>query len=294
MMIAIVGPTASGKSDLSLFLAKKFDAEIVCADSRTIYRDMDIGTAKPTREERSVVPHHMLDVILPGEVMSAARYKEMAVTVIRDITKRGKTPILVGGSGLYIDSILYDYQFPPKSDPVRRSQLETMDTNALIVLLQSKDSTIGQSVDLSNRMRIMRAIETIGEVRSRRQQLVPGTIVLGIASNKVVANERIRARIEKMLSLGFIDEVKFLGDTYGWNSPAFQVIGYRAFKDVAFHTKTSMEGIEDFVRGDMALYKKQVTWFKRNHSVRWLEGNDRKQIELQALKQIAVFRATGR
>lgn len=270
-LITIVGPTASGKTDLVLGLAELFSGEIVCADSRTIYRGMNIGTAKPTAEERERVPHHLLDVVDPGERLSAGVFKALAEAAINDIWARGKVPFLVGGSGLYIDVVLFDYQFPGQADPERRAQLEMMNDDELRELLAAEDPEAFARVDLANRRRVIRAIETAGQERGRANTIRPRTLVLGMPVNKKVIQDRIEKRIEKMLEKGFIEEVRVIGTTYGRDSEALDVIGYRAFKEVVFGDKTVEQGKSDFARGDMLLVKKQLTWFKRNPDIRWLE-----------------------
>ncbi len=273
MMIAIVGPTACGKTDLAIKLAERWSGEIICADSRTIYRGMDIGTAKPTAEERAAVPHHLLDVVDPGERLNAAEFKRLAGVVEQEILGRGRVPFLVGGSGMYIDAVIYDYQFPGASDDKMRAELEKMDDETLREKLKIDDAEAYTRVDLANRRRVIRALETVGEERGRRHTVRPDVLVLGLTLNKEIVQKRVERRVEKMLGEGFIDEVRTIGATYGWDSSAMDVIGYRAFKDVLRGEKTVAEGAADFVRGDMALYKKQVTWFKRNSEIHWLEGD---------------------
>ncbi len=268
--VAIVGPTATGKTDLALQLAQLFNGEVVCADSRTIYRGMDIGTAKPTAAERALVPHHLVDLVDPGERLSAAAFKQLAEAQIADIAARGKLPLLVGGSGLYVDAVLFDYEFPRVSDPNVHERLEAMSDIQLLELLLAKDPDGLERVDRANRRRVIRAIETVDEVRQRRTEVRPQTLVLGTTLNKEVVQQRVEQRIEKMLGEGFIDEVRVISEAYGWDSPAMEVIGYRAFKGLLLGTKTLEQAKADFASGDMALYKKQVTWFKRNLSIRWV------------------------
>ena len=270
-MIAIVGPTASGKTALALELAEEFNGEIICADSRTLYRGMDIGTAKPTAEERARVPHHILDVLEPGQRLGAAEFAKMARAAEADIVSRGKLAFLVGGSGLYIDSVVYDYAFPGPADPALRAELEALNDAALVTRLGQVRPEALSTVDLANRRRVIRAIETVGESRTRRAEIRPDVLMIGCSLSKLVAQYRIEKRVQMMLEAGFLDEVKRIGEGTGWNSEAMQIIGYRAMKDVVLGTKTLADGVSDFVRGDMALYKKQVTWFKRNNHIHWLE-----------------------
>lgn len=269
--IAVVGPTATGKTALSLQLGEAFGGEIVCADSRTLYRGMDIGTAKPTRTEQSRVAHHLIDVLDPGERLSAAAFKQLAEAAITDIAARGRLPLLVGGSGLYADAVLFNYQFPAEADAQRRARLEAMTAAELLELLAAEDPEAYGRVDLANRRRVVRAIETAGASPRRRATSSPQALVLGSALNKEIVQKRITQRIDKMLEEGFIDEVRTLGETYGWNSSALDVIGYRAFKGYVLGTKSIEEAKADFARGDMALYKKQVTWFKRNQAIHWVQ-----------------------
>ena len=271
-LVVILGPTAAGKTALALELAAKYNGEIVCADSRTIYREMDIGTAKPTADEQAWVRHHLLDMVDPGERLSAAAFKALAEAAIADIQNRGKVPFLVGGSGLYIDAVVFDYEFPGPADPGRRERLEAMTDDELRGLLAAEDPEACERVDLLNRRRVVRAVETAGQLRTRRSDPRAETMLLGIMLSKEITQRRVEQRVKEMLEEGFIQEIESIGERYGWDSEALSVIGYRAFKDVALGRKTVEEGVRDFVRGDMALYKKQVTWFKRNQQVRWVEN----------------------
>ena len=268
--ITILGPTASGKTDLALSLAERFNGEIICADSRTIYRGMNIGTAKPTVAEQARVPHHLLDLVDPGEKLGAAEFKRLAEAAIKDISARGKVPLLVGGSGLYIDAVIYDYNFPPEADAKLRAELEAFNDDELRARLVAVDPQALALVDESNRRRLIRAIETAGLGRHRRTTQLSNCLTLGLSLNKEVMQPRIHQRIKKMLAEGFLDEVKTIGETYGWDSEAMSGVGYRAFKGVVLGDKTIAAATADFAHGDMMLVKKQLTWFKRNESIHWL------------------------
>lgn len=272
--IAIVGPTATGKTAMSLRLAERFGGEIVCADSRTLYRGMDIGTAKPTVQQQLRVPHHLLDILDPGERLSAGVYKQLAEEAIMGIAGRGKVPLLVGGSGLYADAVLFDYQFPAEAEPEKRARLEALGDEELLELLASEDLQAYEQVDLANRRRVIRAIETAGETPARRREILPQALVLGTMLNKEIIQNRIEQRVEKMLEEGFVHEVRTIGETFGWDSSAMDIIGYRAFKGYLLEEKSLEEAKVDFARGDMALYKKQVTWFKRNVAIQWVATVD--------------------
>jgi tRNA dimethylallyltransferase len=272
-LITILGPTASGKTDLALDLAERFGGEIICADSRTIYRGMDIGTAKPTAEEQARVPHHLLDVVDPGETLSVAAFKRLAENAIERIVGRGNVPFIVGGSGLYIDALLFDYQFPAEADPERRVRLDGMTTLELQELLAAEDPEAFEMIDQANRRRLIRAIETVGQDRTKRTVPRAETLILGLGLNKEFVHNRIPLRIEKMLERGLLDEVRAIGETYGWESEAMTGIAYRVFKDVVLGTKTEAEAAAECAHGEMQLVKKQLTWFKRNKSIQWLDDS---------------------
>ncbi len=247
-LVVVVGATASGKTDLAVRLAKKYDGEVVCADSRTVYRHMDIGTAKPTPEEQAGVPHHLLDVIEPTETLSAARFKQLADESINDIWSRGKVPFLVGGSGLYVDAVVYEYEFPPEADPKLRSELEKLTDDALRHRLETADAELFAETDINNRRRLIRAIEVAGRPRFKRADIRPNTLMLAPDMDKELVKQRVKLRIDKMVEAGFLDEVRFLGERYGLNCAGFDVIGYRAFKGVVFGNKPLSEGIQPRLR----------------------------------------------
>ncbi|MDB5186465.1 MAG: miaA [Candidatus Saccharibacteria bacterium] len=266
-LIVIVGETASGKTAAAIELAKKFSGEIICADSRTVYRGMDIGTAKPSAEEQSRVPHHVINVVEPNELFTAADFKRLANEAIEDIYARGKIPIMVGGTGLYVDSVLFDFQFRPKADPELRKKLEAM----TVIELQEEVRNLGLMMPENdkNPRHLMRAIEA-GEVIRQPKEMRPNTLVIGITLPREVLKERIVSRVEQMVEHGFTDEVKKLIERYGKDSEALQAPGYRAFSEYLDGTVTIEEAKANFVRNDLQLAKRQRTWFKRNKSTHWL------------------------
>lgn len=271
-VICIVGPTATGKTELAIRLAQQFYGEIICADSRTLYRGMDIGTAKPTAEERASVPHHLLDLVDPDQTLNAAEFKRRAEETVTAIWKRGKIPFLVGGSGLYIDAVIYDYQFPPEADPGVREELEKLYDGELLRRLEETDSEAFQVVDLANRRRVIRAIETAGFVKNRWTEVPPNFLLLGLDLNKEVIQKRIERRIKIMLNKGLFKEVSQIGTQFGWEAEALQAPAYRAFKPAVLGQKSVEEAAADFARADQLLAKKQRTWFRRNKSIHWLEN----------------------
>ena len=169
-LIVIVGPTASGKSALSLRIAQQFDGEIICADSRTIYTGMDIGTAKPSKADQALVRNWLLDQVEPGKPYSVAEFQAAAKAAVEDIRSRGKLPILVGGSGLYIDAFIYDYQLGSQAADGERQRLNALSLEQLQAELQQVDPAEYQNVDLNNKRRLIRAIERAGERPKKRQK----------------------------------------------------------------------------------------------------------------------------
>ncbi len=267
-LVVIVGETASGKSALAMELAKQFNGEIVSADSWAVYKGFDIGTAKPTKEEQAEVQHHLIDVAEPLEGFSAAVFKRLATGAIEDIQTRGKLPILVGGTGLYIDSILYDYSFLPPSDPMLRQELNTMSLDQLIKKAEEMElDTTG--IDMRNKRRIIRLIENNG-VRPTKHKLRPNTLILGVKRPPEELEGRITERIDAMVEQGFPEEVKQLGEQYGWDIEPMRAPGYRAFADYVKGQISLGQAKLRNKQNDLQLAKKQRTWFKRNSSIQWL------------------------
>lgn len=265
-LVAIVGETASGKSALALKIAGRYDGEIICADSRTVYKGMDIGTAKPSLQERQAIPHHGLDVVEPGGRFSAAEFKDLTQKIIKDISKRGKLPILVGGTGLYIDAVLYDYEFLPPPDPAIRHRYEQMSRDELRQELCERHITA--PTNEYNKRHLVRALETGGEV-SRRSDLRPNTCIVGLSVDRDVLRQRITSRVDEMIRSGFVEEVRKLLSIYGSEHEAFRAPGYKPFIAYLQGALTIEQARDLFIRNDMALAKRQRTWFKRNKSIQW-------------------------
>jgi tRNA dimethylallyltransferase len=267
-MVVIVGETASGKSALAMALAEKFDGELICADSWTVYRGFEIGTAKPSASEQARVPHHMLDVADPIRGFSAVEFQKQARAAIADIQSRGKLPIMVGGTGLYIDSILYEYQFLPPPAVGLRQELSALTLQEL----QGRAEAAGldtTGIDLRNKRRIIRLIENNG-IRPSKGDMRTSTLVLGIATDRVQLRERITQRVDAMLSAGLQDEVRQLSERYGWDAEPMKGIGYREWQ-LFFEADQSLEVTrERIIAASMGLAKRQRTWFKRNDHIQWL------------------------
>lgn len=237
-LIVIVGPTASGKTSVAIEIAKKFDGEVICADSRTVYKGMDIGTAKPTLDERKGIPHHLLDIVTPDSKFTVADFKRMADAAIADIRSRGKVPILVGGSGLYINAVIYDYDFAGSDGP-----RDTQNPRHLSVA-----------------------------VSHQAQNISPNTVIFGIEVDKDVLKDRIKNRVGSMVDAGIIGEAKSLSETYGWNISPMQASAYSSFREYINGSVELTEAIENCALLDGRLAKKQRTWFKRNKSIQWVDN----------------------
>jgi tRNA dimethylallyltransferase len=265
-LIVIAGPTASGKSALAMQIAKKYNGELICADSRTVYKGMDIGTAKPSQQDRKEVRHHLLDIVEPNDVFTAADFKECALEAIADITARGKLPIMVGGTGLYIDAVIFDYQFGDRANPSRRAELQAMSVEQL----QQRCLREGVSlpVNTKNKRHLIRAIEIHGLI-NHKKTLRPNTLVVALTTDRDNLRSRIQKRAEEMVAEGVLDEVKHLGEQFGWSGEALTGNIYRVFKPVVEGNLSVQEGIEHSVTSDMQLAKRQVTWLKRNPYVVW-------------------------
>jgi tRNA dimethylallyltransferase len=280
-LLAIVGPTASGKTELALEVAESLGAEIVCADSTTVYRGMDVGTAKPTLERRSHVPHHLVDVAEPSEPFTVARYQRLAREAIADVRTRGHVPLLVGGSGLYVRAVVDELVFPP-TDPAVRERLHREATDAGAVemyrRLSELDPAAADRIEPDNVRRTVRALE-VAEITGRPfssyadawDRYPPGRVrAAGIDVPRSELYERIEARVRGQLAEGLIEEVKELAHRglTGWLT-ASQAIGYAEF---ARHLEGELsldEAVARTVKRTKALARRQLAWFRRDPRVRW-------------------------
>lgn len=269
-LIAVVGETASGKSALALEIAKQCNGEIICADSRTVYIGMDIGTAKPSAADRQQIEHHLLDIVAPDVPFSVADFKRLALSAIEDITARGKVPILVGGSGLYVDAVLFDYDFNRPSNPKERARLNRLSVEELQDRL--KYANIPLPANSRNPRHLIRAIETGGN-KAIAKPLRQNTLVIGLRLPKNVLEERIKKRVDTMLSSGLIEEVKQLVEKYK-EAEALRAPGYKAFIGLIKGQTSLDDATAQFIKNDLLLAKRQRTWFKRNKSIRWIDSPD--------------------
>lgn len=274
-LVVIAGPTASGKTSLAIDLAKKFNGEIICADSRSIYKGADIGTAKASLDEQSAVPHWGLDLVEPGDYFSVADFKTYADQKIKEIRERGKLPFLVGGTGLYIDAVIFDYKFGNKVDAVMRQKLQHMTLDQLYDYC--KENNVKLPENDKNKRYVMRSIENNGFCPSRRGKPLTGSIVVGISTDRSVLRDRIKSRSIQFFNDGAIDEAKKLGDKYGWNSEAMKSNIYPLAHKYIEGDLSLEDAKEKSIIIDWHLAKRQLTWFKRNSFIKWLPLDEAKE-----------------
>ena len=267
-LIVITGPTASGKTGLALELAERYNGEIICADSRTVYRGMDIGTAKPTVAEQQMVPHHLLDVADPDQVFTLYDFQQLARKAIKDIRARGKVPFLVGGTGLYIDSVVLDFELGEPANVKTREMFEQMSLQELQAML--KEQQIELPKNILNKRHLVRALEQRGINNRGKTHPSDDTYVVAIATDMQTLESRIRLRAEEMFRTGVLKEATTLAERFGWGSEAMTGNIYPILREVVEGQMTEAEAIEKFIIRDRQLAKRQITWLKRHNYVEWL------------------------
>jgi tRNA dimethylallyltransferase len=275
-LLVIVGETASGKSALAASIAKQFNGEIIAADGRTIYKGMDVGTAKPTHGERAEVPHYLIDELTLDEPITAALFKEKALQAIAQITAKGMLPMMVGGSGLYIDSVLFDYAFLEPAQTAERVRLQAMTVVQLQAEFEARSITLPENTQ--NPRHLIRALETGGR-QATRASLRPNTLLLGTRLDRDVLKERITKRVDSMIAAGLEKEVRQLVARHGWNEQLSQTIGYKEFKRYLEGDETLAEVRAAIIRNTNAYAKRQRTWFKRNPSINY-PSNEAEAVDL--------------
>ena len=293
-LIVILGPTASGKTGYAIRLARLIGGEIICADSRTVYKGMDVGTAKPTKHEREMVPHWAIDLVEPNQRFTLYDFQRYAQTKIEEIREREHVPMLVGGSGLYIDSVIYDYQLSrePGFDMARRQRLESLSLSEL------KNYAISQQIELpsdtQNRRRLIRAIEQ-GGVNKKCSQLIPNTIVIGIAADKETLRQRSTQRSQAMLDDGLINETAELLSKCGATEP-LRRNAYGVVQQYLAGEMGADELVPLMVRRDMQLVKKQLTWWRnqrRAGDIMWRDlASLNKQLDTMAGEPVEAIVST--
>ncbi len=284
-IICIAGPTASGKTALAVELAKELNGEVISCDSMQVYKHMDIGTAKPTAEEMQGIPHHMLDVAEPWEDFSVSRYCHMATPILEDILRRGKTAIIAGGTGLYMDSLIRGNDFAPFPATGMREKLEDQadreGMEAMLTLLASIDPETAQRLHLKDRKRILRALEVYYETghtisyHNRMTQEKPPkfhALWLGLDfKNREDLYQRIDLRVEKMLQDGLIAEIQaLLAMGIPEKATALQAIGYKEFVSALTGNGDISAAAEQVQQASRHYAKRQLTWFRRNEKMHWL------------------------
>lgn len=266
-LIVIVGPTASGKTALAITLAERFNGEIICADSRTVYTHMNIGTAKPTASEQARVPHWGLDLVEPSQRFTAADFKSYATQKITEIRQRGHVPFLVGGTGLYIDGVVFDYQFGEQSNDVERARLEQLSIDALHNYCNENNIELPENTH--NKRYVIRAIQQKSINTKRRDEPVDNTIIVGIATDRTILRTRIEYRAEQLFQDGVVNEATVLGNRYGWNSEAMTGNIYPLVHRYLRGGMSLAEAKEKFITLDWRLAKRQLTWLRRNPYIVW-------------------------
>ena len=299
-LIVILGPTASGKSKLAIKLAKIFNGEIVSADSRQVYKQMDIGTAKPSKKEIQCIPHYLIDIISPDEEFNVAIYKKLAIKKIKEIQKRGKLPFLVGGTGLYISAILNNISFlkvPPNKK--LREKLEQKSAKELFTIYKKLDAGGAKFIEKDNKRRLVRAIEVCKITgkpfwkQRRKGKPLFDVLQLGIKVPKEELEKRISERVDKMIQRELEKEVKNLAKKYGFEIPPMQTIGYQEWQlylknidDCLFTLPKKKKELIKKIKEEIKLHtqqfsKRQMTWFKRDKKIKWIKNyrQSKKMIE---------------
>ena len=296
-VIVICGPTASGKTALSIELAKQINGEIVSADSMQIYKDMNIGTAKPTKEEMQGINHYLIDFVSPDERYSVADYKQDAKKAIREIIKKGKVPIIVGGTGLYVDSLIYEIEYPniefnEKYREKLEKEVEEKGLEELYEKAQKIDGEAIQKISKNDKKRILRILEiyhatgknkTEQERESRKKEVEFDYKVYALKWDREKLYERINERIDIMLEKGLIDEVKRVYTKYNKFPTAMQGLGYKEVVEYLENKTTKEEMIEKIKQETRRYAKRQMTWFRKNKQTIWLNGQDKVQNNIKII-----------
>ena len=301
MLVVIVGPTGTGKSDLSLDLAERLreagrPAEIVNADAMQLYRGMDIGTAKLPVTERRGIPHHLLDVLEVSDEATVARYQVEARAAITGIVERGAVPILVGGSGLYVSSVVYDFQFPG-TDPVLRARLEAelveQGPGLLYERLKAVDPASAVRIGASNGRRLVRALEVVELTGAPHTAVLPGdpvywmpAVTLGLRLPREVLTPRLDARVDRMWAAGLVDEVRGLIPAgLEGGVTASRAIGYAQALGQVRGTLAQADAVDATQQLTRRYARRQVSWFKRDPHTHWIDADDTDRVD-QAAAQL--------
>ncbi len=301
LLVVILGPTASGKTALSLALAQKFDGEIVNCDSVAMFREFDVGTAKPSAEERDRTPHHLLDCVDPAEYMTAGEYARQARQVLREISERGHLPIVVGGTGLYLRALLEGlFPGPQRSEELRerlRESAARRGPDHLHRVLRRLDRVAAEKVHANDIPKLIRAIEVclasrqkISELWQQGRDPLQGFRILrvGLDPDRVALYERINERARQMFEAGLVEETKTLLQKYGSTTRSIESLGYKQAVQFLQGELNREQAIQSAQQAHRNYAKRQMTWFRREADVTWLKGfGDDPQIQREALQRVA-------
>lgn len=296
-VIVICGPTASGKTALSIELAKNIDGEIVSADSMQIYKDMNIGSAKPTKEEMEGIKHYLLDFVSPEDRYSVADYKKDATLAINEIIQKGKTPIVVGGTGLYIDSLIYNIDYPEiEFDEEYRKSLEKRAEEEGLQKLYEEAKQIDEqamkNISQNDQKRILRVLElynqtgktkTEQEIESRKNEVPYDYYVFALNMDRKKLYDRINKRVDIMIEQGLIKEVEGIINKYSSYPTAMQALGYKEIKEYLNRNTTKEQAIETVKQETRRYAKRQLTWFRKNKQTIWLNALDKKEENIKKI-----------
>ena len=296
-VVVICGPTASGKTSLSIELAKKINGEIVSCDSMQIYKEMNIGTAKPTLEEMQGIKHYMIDIISPDERYSVADYKKQAKQAIREILEKGKVPIVVGGTGLYVDSLIYEIEYQDiEFDKEYREKLEERAKQEGLEKLYKEAEKIDpeaiKKISKNDQKRILRILEiynatgknkTQQEIESRKNEVEFDYKVYAISWDRQKLYDRINQRVDMMINQGLIEEVKEICSKYNKFPTAMQGLGYKEVVEYLEKKCTKEEMIEKIKMETRRYAKRQLTWFRKNKQTIWIDGQEKIQNNIKII-----------
>lgn len=298
-VIVICGPTASGKTSLSISLAKKINGEIVSCDSMQIYKEMDIGSAKPTVEEMQEIKHYLVDFVSPEKRYSVSEYKEDASKAIEEIINKGKTPIIVGGTGLYLNSLIYNIQYNEMEvDLNYRRELEKEAEEYGLEVLYNRAKEIDpeamEKVSANDKKRITRVLEIYNatgrnktELEKKSRKEVPyNYLIFGINMERSILYDRINKRVDIMLEQGLIEEVKNLINKYSNMPTAMQGLGYKEVKEFLDGNISKEEMIEEIKMETRRYAKRQITWFKRIENIIWLDGLNKTEENVNSIMEV--------
>lgn len=280
-VLVIVGPTASGKTAFGIKACEKYNGEIISGDSIQIYKGLDIGSAKASEQERQEATHHLIDIKEPFESYSVKEFQELGRKLIDDITQRGKLPIVVGGTGLYIKALLYDYVFYDEEE--KDDQFEELSNQEIYDLLKVEDPKCLEKIHINNRKRLVRALnivrkhkEGISGIKDKQEhKLCYDALIIGLNKNREDLYDDISKRVDMMLNDGLIDEIKGLLDSgVSFDNQSMQGIGYKEFRAYFDGSKTLNECVDDVKRNTKHFAKRQYTWFNNQMNVNWFDDRN--------------------